>query len=81
VAHRDRHARLVPGEGELDAHVTVDDVAGRPVGQNLRHPADLSQSADERALLLRRMRPTVPRVRDQVSRWDVGVADDPIAPP
>jgi hypothetical protein len=78
VGHR--HARFVAREPELDAEVAVDHVARRAVDQDLGHPADLGQSAGQRTLLLRRMRPPVPRVRDQVSWWHVGVADDPITP-
>jgi hypothetical protein len=78
VGHR--HGWLLPCKGELDAQVTVDDVASGPVDEDLCHPANLCQRSGQGPLLLRRMRPPVPRVWNQVSRWHVGVADDAIAP-
>ncbi len=76
----DRHRRLVSADGELDPEVPVDDVPRRPVDQHLGDPADLTQGAGQRPLLLRRMAPPVAWVGDEFRRRDVGVAHDPIAP-
>jgi hypothetical protein len=39
----DGHVRLAATYGELDAQVSVDDMSGRQVDENLRHPAHLGQ--------------------------------------
>ena len=76
----DGDRRLLASQRELDPQVAIDDVAGRLVDRDLGDPADLGQSSRERRLLVSRMRPPVARVRDELSRCDFAVADDPAAP-
>jgi hypothetical protein len=76
----DRHAPLFTGQGEFDPQVAIDDVARRPIYGHFGNPAHLCQGSRQRCLLVSRMGPPVARVRDQVRRCGVAVADDPAAP-
>jgi len=76
----DRHAGLAAADRQLDPEVAVDDVARRPVHEDLRHPADLGQRARESRLLLLGVEAPVGRVRQELLRGLVAVADDPVAP-
>lgn len=49
----------MPGDGKLDPEVTVDDVAGRSVDEDLGYPAHFAEGTGQRSLLFRRMRPPV----------------------
>ena len=75
VGHRDRG--LVASESELDPEMPVDDMAGRPVDQDLGDPADLGESTGQGSLLVGRVGAPVARVRDEVSWRNLGVVDDP----
>ena len=79
VRHGDR--RLLSGERELDPEVTVDDVAGCPVDEDLRHPADLGQRAPVKRVLLLGLA-CVLQLRGfcrSSAGGDIGVAGDPVA--
>ena len=75
-----RHRRLLSGEGELDPQVSVDDVAGRLVDGDFRHPANFGESSRERGLLVGWMGPPVARIGDELGRCDFTMADDPATP-
>jgi hypothetical protein len=60
--------------------VAVDDVAGRAVHHDLRHPADDVERADEGRPLLLGMRPPVGGVREELVRRFLAVTDDAVAP-
>jgi len=78
VGHWD--GRLTVGERQLDSKVTVNEVTGRPIDEDLGHPADFGQGAANGPLLVVRMGVPVPRVGYEIRRRDVVVPDDPISP-
>jgi hypothetical protein len=70
----------VAADRQLHPEVAVDDVARRPVDDDLRHPADLRQGTGQGLLLLFRVEAPVGRVCQKLLRRFVAVADDPVAP-
>jgi hypothetical protein len=68
------------GNCQVNPEVAVDDVAGRPIDEDLRDPADLGEGAAEGRVLLRRVSPPVAWVRDELRGCHLGVADDPASP-
>ena len=76
----DRHAGLAATDRQLDPEMAVDDMPRRPVHEDLRHPTDLRQRTCEGLLLVLRVEAPVGRVRQELLRRFVAVADDPVAP-
>lgn len=65
---------------KVHPEVLVDDVPGRAVDEYMCHPADLAEGSGERLLLLLGVEAPVRRVRKELLRGFVAVADDPVAP-
>ena len=74
------HAGLTAADRQVHPEVPVDHVARGPVHEHLRHPADLRESTGEGLLLLLWVEAPVGRVRQELLRGLVAVADDPVAP-
>ena len=77
---RHGHAGLTAADRQLHPKVPVDHVARGPVHEHLCHPANLRQRARKGLLQLLGVQPPVGRVRQELLRGVVAMADDPVAP-